>query len=275
MKPQKRRKRTPPYTKPFGKVEAPNQIWCIDFKGWFRTGDGNKVYPFTVTDAFSRFLLACEVVLEPKTDPVMSVMERLFREYGVPEAIRSDNGVPFATTSVGGLSELNIWWTKIGIRHERIEPGKPQQNGRHERMHLTLKQEVCRNPSTTPRGQQRLFDAFVRQFNFERPHEALNMKTPGDVYVPSSKLYSPHLIENGFPKFGLGYAYVDRMGKTTWNGHKIEIGRVLRNQIIDVEPLTKKKFVFRFGPHFLGTFDERKPTRNLIRKDSGKVSPMS
>lgn len=275
IKPRKRRRKTPPYTRPFANVTAPNQVWCIDFKGHFRTGNRQKIYPLTITDAYSRYLLCCEVLVEPKTGPVFEVMEKVFREYGLPEAIRSDNGVPFATTGVGGLSELNVWWAKLGIRHERIEPGKPQQNGRHERMHLTLKKEACYHPSVTPRGQQLIFNRFIKQYNIERPHEALGMKTPADLHVPSGRLYSPHLIENNFPKFGLDYAYVAKNGKVDWNGYKIEIGKVLKHQLVDVESINRRKWLFRFGPHILGTFDERKPTDRLVKETAKKVLPMS
>lgn len=211
---------------------------------------------------------------EPKTDPVFKVMEKVFREYGLPEAIRSDNGVPFASTGVGGLTELNIWWTKLSIKHERIEPGKPQQNGRHERMHLTLKREACNYPSTTPHGQQLMFNKFIHQYIHERPHEALGMKTPAEIHVPSARLYTPHL-ECAYPKFGLGYVYVDKSGKVTWNGHKIEIGKALKSQMLDVEMVNQKKWNFRFGPHALGYFDERNPTRKLKREILKKVSPIS
>jgi transposase InsO family protein len=151
-RPARRRRHTPPYTQPFAAVTAPNQLWCIDFKGHFKTKNGTRVYPLTITDAFSRFLLCCEIVLDPDTAEVRDIMEAIFSAYGLPEAIRSDNGPPFASTGAAGLSELSVWWTKLGIRHERIDPGKPQQNGRHERMHLTLKREAASPPSATPRG---------------------------------------------------------------------------------------------------------------------------
>jgi transposase InsO family protein/transposase-like protein len=190
VKSRKRRVRTPAYTQPFTAVTAPNQLWCIDFKGHFKCEDGTRVYPLTVMDAYSRFILCCQVMREPRGKPVYQAMKRLFIRYGLPETIRSDNGSPFASVGVAGLSEFNVWWTKLGIRHERIEPGKPQQNGRHERMHLTLKQEACVRPSRTPEAQQQAFNKFMQEFNFDRPHEALKMQTPNEVYVKSEKYYS-------------------------------------------------------------------------------------
>ncbi len=275
IRPRKSLRKTPPYTKPFKEVIAPNQLWCIDFKGHFKLRNGQRIYPLTITDAYSRYLLCCEVLAHPKTMPVFKIMEKIFRSYGLPEAIRSDNGVPFATVGTAGLSELNVWWTKLEIRHERIEPGKPQQNGRHERMHLTLKNEACLNPALTPRGQQLIFNEFQREYNFERPHEALNMKTPSEIYVRSARIYSPHLLESSFPKFGLAYAQVQNNGSVEWNGYRIEIGKVLKNQIVEIAPVSRKKWVFKFGPHLLGLFDERKPSERLVEITNKKVLPMS
>jgi putative transposase len=171
--PRRRRVRTPPYTAPLSHAQAPNQVWCADFKGWFRCGDGARCDPLTISDAFSRYLLRATLVEKTDGECVQAVFEAAFREYGLPQAIRTDNGAPFASKAPGGLSRLSMWWLRLGIRPERIRPGAPQQNGRHERMHLTLKQEVASPPCADRRSQQRALAEFVFSYNHERPHEAL------------------------------------------------------------------------------------------------------
>src|SRR5262249_12083736 len=162
---------------PLAHAGAANDVWCADYKGWVRSGDGRRCDPLTVTDAFSRFLLAADLV--PRLDAVHArpVFERLFAEHGLPSAIRTDNGVPFASTGAGGWSELSVWWLKLGTRHDRIDPGKPQQKGRHERMHRTML-EAMRPPAPTAAAQQARLDGFRAEFNHERPHEALQQLPP-------------------------------------------------------------------------------------------------
>ena len=177
---------------------APNDLWCADFKGEFKLGNGQYCYPLTVTDHASRFLLLCEALESTREDPAITAFEQLFRERGLPAAIRSDNGVPFASpNALFNLSKLSVWWLRLGIAIERIKPGHPQQNGRHERMHLTLKKEATRPPGMNSLQQQARFDAFVSEFNTERPHEALAMKTPGrgllSLATPLSRLARAHL----------------------------------------------------------------------------------
>lgn len=258
IKERKRRAKTPPYTKPFSDVTAPNQLWCLDFKGHFKSKDGTVIYPLTITDAFSRFILCCEALRSTELLGVAQTMERIFKLYGVPEAIRSDNGIPFASTGVGGLTKLSVWWIKLGIIHERIDPGSPQQNGRHERMHRTLKAEACEQPATTFFGQKLKFKKFVTEFNDLRPHQALQNKTPSEVYVPSMKIYSSKNIEHGFPKFGIDHVFVNRSGTTEFNGRKIKIGKALSNEFVDVYPNGKHKWAFAFGPIVLGDYDEKR-----------------
>lgn len=274
IKERKRRAKTPPYTKPFAEVKAPNQLWCIDFKGHFKTQDGTTIYPLTITDAFSRFILCCEPMRSTELIEVAKVMEKVFKKYGIPEAIRSDNGVPFASTGMGGLTKLSVWWVKMGIRHERIEPGCPQQNGRHERMHRTLKNETCKNPARTFWGQNAKFITFVKEFNEHRPHQALDNKTPSEVYVPSMKEYRVHNLEHGMPKFGLDFVFVNRYGKGEFNGKKLTFSRALADEFIDVYPNGKGKWAFGFGPILLGNFDERtsKFTRGKFKKTVNHVS---
>src|ERR1700694_697871 len=168
--------------------DNPNALWCVDFKGEFKLGDGRYCYPLTVTDHASRFLLLCEALESTREDTALTAFERLFRERGLPLAIRSDNGVPFASpNALFNLSKLSVWWLRLGIAIERIKPGHPQQNGRHERMHLTLKKEATRPPGFNSLQQQDRFDAFLREFNAERPHEALDMKCPAELYTASPR----------------------------------------------------------------------------------------
>jgi putative transposase len=175
--------------KPFATVAVANNMWCTDFKGWFGTADGRRCDPFTLSDAHSRYLLRCQAVPHPDEQSVRPIFEAAFQEHGLPRAIRSDNGLPFASTGVGGLSRLAIWWIKLGIRPARILAGKPQQNGRHERVHRTLNQETARPPTDSLPAQQRRFDDFRAVYNNERPHEALGPKTPASLYQPSPRPY--------------------------------------------------------------------------------------
>lgn len=173
---QRRRKATPSRT-PLHPADRSNQVWSADFKGWFRCGDGTRCDPLTISDGYNRFLLRCQALSGMQFTMVQPVMEALFRECGLPERIRTDNGEPFGSVGLAGLSGLSVWWIKLGIQPERITPGKPQQNGRHERMHRTLKQTTARPPAATLRSQQKAFDGFREEYNWERPHAALAMKS--------------------------------------------------------------------------------------------------
>lgn len=197
--PRKRRRRVVPHEQPFARCDGPNSVWCVDFKGWFRTSDGQRCDPLTISDAFSRYLIRCQAVEDPGLRSVRPVFEAAFREYGLPWAIRSDNGTPFASHGIAGLSRLSVWWIRLGIRPERIEPGQPQQNGRHERMHLTLKNETASPSAATVRRQQQRFDAFQEEYNQQRPHEALELATPASKYQPSARPYPARLPEMAYP----------------------------------------------------------------------------
>jgi len=172
-----------------------NELWTIDYKGQFRTGDGVLCYPLTVVDAHSRYLLSCAAHSGTSYPEARSSLERLFLERGLPQRIRSDNGSPFASIGAGRLSRLNVWWWKLGIAVERIEPGKPQQNGRHERMHRTLKAETARPPAKNRQGQQRRFDRFCDEYNQERPHEALGQRPPATMYAAAERSYPTQIPE--------------------------------------------------------------------------------
>jgi transposase InsO family protein len=198
--PRRRKRRSPPYAEPFVASEQPNDVWCADFKGWFRTGDGARCDPFTLTDNCSRYLLRCQAVTSPDHSRVRPILETAFREYGLPRAMRTDNGPPFASTTVRGLSRLSIWWIKLGIIPERIDPGRPEQNGRHERMHRTLKEETATPPQATLGAQQRAFHRFCREYNEERPHEGIGQQTPGSRYRPSARPYPLLVPEFTYPR---------------------------------------------------------------------------
>jgi len=180
-------------------THAPNEVWTIDFKGQFKTRDGVYCYPLTVLDNFSRYLLACTALRDVKTRGTKHALERLFRECGLPQAIRSDNGPPFASTGIHGLCELNVWWMKLGIVHQRIRPSSPQENGAHERMHRTLKAAATRPPAQGLRGQQWKFDRFRDEYNVERPHETLGDEAPASLWVPSSRNYPTRLASPEYP----------------------------------------------------------------------------
>lgn len=260
---QQARRRTPPYTDPFSDARVPNELWCTDFKGDFRTGDGKRCYPLTLTDACSRALLRCTALPSTKVGGVRPIFEHAFRELGLPDRIRSDNGSPFASRGAGGLSKLSIWWVKLGIRHERIQPGHPEQNGRHERMHRTLKQETLRPPAATSRKQQVRFDAFRREYNEERPHEALGDCTPSSIYTPSLREWPRRLEAPRYPD-GFQTRKVTASGRIRWNGEHVTINHALEGEWIGIE---RRDGVhqFYFADISLGFVDDEKPRLGLIR----------
>lgn len=199
----KRRIRRIKPTGPLRQSNAPNEIWCVDFKGQFQLGNRRYCYPLTISDHYSRYLLGCESLESTSTDGAWSTFEQVFREYGLPSVIRSDNGSPFAARGLNGWSRLAVWWLRLGIELERIEPGHPEQNGRHERMHWTLKQEATRPASPNFFHQQARFDGFRHEYNLERPHEALGMTPPASVYRPSLRRYPEKLAPLEYPTHDL------------------------------------------------------------------------
>jgi putative transposase len=237
----RQRRRCPPYTQPFAAVSAANDVWCTDFKslplartgGWFRTADGRRCDPFTLTDAHSRYLLRCQAVARPDEENVRPIFEAAFKEHGLPLAIRSDNGPPFASPGVGGLSRLAVWWIKLGIRPERIVAGKPQQNGRHERVHRTLKHEAATPPAASLPAQQQRCEAFRAVYNSERPHEALGQQTPASVYKPSPRPY-PDRLED--PHYGddVAVRHVRSNGQIKWAGERVFVGEALIGEPVGI-----------------------------------------
>jgi putative transposase len=253
------RRRRPPLShpgRPGTLMTAPNRIWTADFKGHFRTGDGPYCYPLTIVDGYSRFLLACQALADTSQRAARPVFERLFHEYGLPDIIRTDNGVPFASCAARRLSKLSVWWIRLGIWPELIEPGAPQQNGRHERFHRTLKAETARPPAGSRAAQQRRFNAFRQQYNAERPHEALRQRTPDQLYHPSLRPYPRPLPPLEYPKH-FEVRYVSRNGGIRWRSRWVNISHVLDQQHVGFEEVADGSWDVYFGPLWLGRFTER------------------
>jgi transposase InsO family protein len=253
--PRKVIRRTTPWVGALGPFEDSNAIWCVDFKGWFRLGNGQRCDPLTMTDGFSRYLLRCQCLKRTGLEETRRIFEAAFWEYGLPERIRSDNGAPFGSIAIGGLSQLAVWLMKLGIAPERIDPGCPYQNGRHERMHLTLN-EAIKTPAYDFRGQQRRFNAFRKCFNEERPHEALGQRTPASVYQVSLKKYTGRVQEPLYES-RLATRKVQSNGEFNWNGMEFFLSETLRGETIGLEELSDGKWAIQYGAMVLGTLDER------------------
>jgi putative transposase len=255
--PRKKRRRAPAYTEPFAAADAPNRVWCADFKGWFCTRDGERVDPLTITDACSRYLLRCQRVKKADGERVRAVFESAFRECGLPGAIRTDNGPPFASRAIAGLSRLAVWWMKLGIVPERIAPGHPEQNGRHERMHRTLKQETASPPAANRRAQQQAFDRFRREYNEQRPHEALHMQTPSAVYTPSWRAYPTRVPE---PEYGsaIQVRRVGLRGNFSWKHECVFLTETLIGESIGLLPIDDRFYTVYFAAFPIARFDSRR-----------------
>jgi putative transposase len=270
----RRRRRRGPETAPPGpkvvaSAQSPNHLWCADFKGWFRTSDGSRCDPLTISDAHSRYLLRCQST-HVNHKSAHGLFEATFREFGLPDAIRTDNGEPFASVGLLGLSRLTIWWIRLGISHQRIDPGCPQQNGSHERMHGTLKRQTASPPARSLRAQQARFDAFRLEYNQQRPHEGLpGMATPVSLYYPSVRTYPLRLPELEYEP-GHQMRRVDCLGRFSWNGQAIRLSKVLGEQVVALKVLEaegcgsspgsacENYWMVRFGPIDLGIMDVRR-----------------
>jgi len=259
--PRRRQRRPLPVSQPFADASQPNDVWCIDFKGWFRTRDGQRCDPLTVSDAVSRYVLACRIV-QPTTAGVRCACEHLFGERGLPLRLRMDNGSPFASTGPAGLTRLSVWWLKLGIDLERIDPGAPQQNGRHERMHGTLKKHTSRPPADTAAEQQVRFDNFTVYFNEFRPHEALGQKTPASSYSASPRTFPERLQE---PWYDADHAVrrVRPTGEIRWGGDFIFVSEALAGEPIGITETEKGDWLLRFCKLDLGLIDRK--TKKLFR----------
>jgi len=260
---------------PLSAGAEPNDLWCADYKGEFKLGDGRYCYPLTVTDHASRFLLLCEALESTREDLAITAFEQLFLERGLPRAIRSDNGVPFASPNgLYGLSKLSVWWLRLGVEIERIKPGRPQQNGRHERMHLTLKKETTRPPGRNSLQQQARFDAFLQEFNAERPHEALQMKTPAEVYSASPRPYRG-LAELDYPMHDRD-VMVTACGRLCMHRKKINISTVLAGQRLGIKEVDEGIWLVSFMRYDLGYIDlEQKTLQTLDNPFGTRLSPIS
>ncbi len=256
-------------------MTEPNAVWTIDFKGQFKTRDGKYCYPLTVADGNSRFLLGCQGFLSPCLRDTKKTMTTTFRNYGLPSIIRSDNGTPFASSAIGRISKLSVWWIKLGIYPELIEPAHPEQNGRHERMHRTLKAETARPPAGNLSAQQRRFNIFRTEYNEERPHEALGQVTPASVYTPSARPFLEHLPPIEYPGH-FEVRRVSRNGGIRWNSNWVNVSHVLGAEFIGFEEVDDDLWNVYFGPVWLGRFHEKelKIEDALGRKRRRKVLPM-
>lgn len=254
---RKKRARTAPYTAPLAHADESNRVWCADFKGWFRTGDGQRIDPLTISDAHSRYLLRCQAVEKTDTARVQAIFEAAFREYGLPQAIRTDNGAPFASRALAGLSRLAVWWIKLGIVPERIAAGHPEQNGRHERMHRTLEQEAAQPPAANRRQQQQVLDRFRQDYNDVRPHEALGMCTPASVYQPSPRPFPARLPEPEYPASMLVRS-VRQKGHFRWKKQDVFLSEVLWGESVGLLPHDERWFTIYFAQLPLARFDSHK-----------------
>lgn len=254
IQPRETRRRTPASTAPLSHAAIPNDVWSVDFKGQFQLRNGRLCYPFTVTDNASRMLLACDAYPSTKGEPVRQSMERIFTEHGLPRAIRSDNGSPFASPGVMGLSTLSAWWLSLGIAHERIAVGHPEQNGRHERMHLTLKQETTRPAARDFESQQARFDDFLVFFNTERPHEAHGQATPASRWARSSRRYPDDVKPLDYSRCDL----IKRIGATgslRFRKNDLYLGLALAGHHVGLTEIDVDVWVVNFAGHDLGLFE--------------------
>lgn len=256
------RRRSPPYAQPFQACQGPNDVWCADFKGWFRTGDGQRCDPLTLTDAFSRALLRCVALSHPTLAEVRPVFEAAFGEYGLPVALRTDNGPPFAACSVSGLSALSLWWLKLGILPERITLGQPEENGRHERMHRTLKAETAAPPAADRAAQQAAFDRFRTEYNTVRPHQALGQRPPATRYLPSPRPYPRELVAFTYPHADT-VRHVGSEGTIRWHQQRLFLNEVLVGEPVGLYHRASGLWEVLVGPLTVGTFQEQDPAPKL------------
>ncbi len=257
VKPRRKRHKTPPHTAPLAHARAPNQVWSADFKGQFRLGDGRWCYPLTISDNHSRMLLCCQGLPGPRYRLTRKACEQVFREYGLPERIRTDNGVPFAARALGGLCPLSIWLIRLEVMPERIEPGCPQQNPRHERMHRTLKAEAVTPPRYNFSAQQRAFNRFRLEYNEQRPHQSLGRGVcPIDCHEPATRAYPETLPEIEYPDPWI-IRKVKQQGHIKLHGHEIYLTKSLAGEHVGLELIDDHRWLIYFGILKLGILDGR------------------
>jgi putative transposase len=248
-------RRAPPRLGDLTQAKRPNHLWAVDHKGWIRLGDGARCEPLTITDSFSRYLISVKATPNTREEEARPQFEQAFHEHGLPDAIRSDNGPPFASTGVTGLTALSVWWAKLGIAHERIDPGQPQQNGRHERFHRTLL-EAMQPPCVNRPAQERRFEVFMREYNDERPHEALGQKPPSRFYAPSPRAMPDRLPEPDYPRDAMSRE-VRQNGEIKWRGKLVGVSTALAGQTVCVEETEQGEWRVRFYAVPLGVIDAK------------------
>jgi putative transposase len=272
---RRRKRRYKPEGTALSPAQQPNELWCADYKGEFMLADKRYCYPLTVTDFASRYLISCDALSSTKERYAFTVFERVFKDFGLPKAIRTDNGVPFASpNAMFGLSKLSVWWLRLGIDIERIKPGRPQQNGRHERMHLTLKKEATKPAAKNFLQQQGKFDRFIEEFNQERPHEAIGMKYPAEIYTPSLKPYKG-LSDLEYP-FHDRTITVTCCGRICIGRRKINLSTVFAGQNVGIKEVSDKIWLVSFMKYDLGFFDQEAGRVECAENPFGaRVLPMS
>lgn len=253
--PRRRVRHTVPVTQPLAAAHAPNDVWTADFKGWFRTQDGRRCDPLTIADACSRYVLCCRITA-PTARGVRPWFTQVFQEYGLPRALRTDNGPPFATTGAARLSRLAVWWLKLGIQLDRIAPGHPEQNGRHERFHLTLQQDTTQPPAATPAAQQYRFDRHRRVFNEDRPHEALGQEPPSRHYAPSPRPY-PAQLEDPWYDATHQVRRVSGRGLIKWRGERVFISEAVCGEVVGLAETPSGDWCVRFATVDVGRIDRQ------------------
>ncbi len=255
VRPRKKKWKTPTYDMPFHECKNPNSVWSADYKGQFKTGDNKLCYPLTISDNYSRYLLACAALEHPTYEATKPIFEVVFKKYGIPAAIRTDNGAPFASTGLGGLSLLSVWFIKLGIKPERIKSGHPEENGRHERMHKTLKAATAKPPKDNIKAQQKAFNAFKHEYDEERPHEALSMQTPADCYKPSLRAYHPKLVAISY-RGNCHVRQVRHNGEIKWKGERVYVSQSLCGEPVALRQKEKHTWEVYFSTYLLGILDE-------------------
>jgi transposase InsO family protein len=271
IKRRRRIRRSSPYGDRLRDYKSPNAVWCADFKGHFPVAE-ERCHPLTVSDGCSRYLIVCRALHRPLFQPARKVFESAFREFGLPDAIRTDNGAPFSTLAPGGLSRLAVWWIRLGIRPERIQPGRPEQNGRHERMHSTLKAETAKPPRSSFRAQQRAFDRFREEYNEVRPHEALDQEVPASRYRPSPRPYPRQLPQLVYPEhFEVAQTYPN--GMISFKSTQWYISGCLISERVGLEEVDDGRWKVHFGPIPLGILDVRNAKERGYRAFGLLVSP--
>ena len=263
---RKLRRKTPKYLGERKEAWRPNEVWTADFKGQLVTADGRRVDPLTIADLSSRYLLKCEAVKSMGTETIKSEFEETFREYGLPSAIRTDNGSPFASMGLGGLTRLSVWWIRLGIMPERIRPGHPEENGSHERMHRSLSEDTAQPPATNVPAQQGAFRRFRQEYNQERPHEALGMRVPAELYEKSERQFPVKVPE---PEYASGFKSrrLNSKGYMHWLGEIIYLSEALTCQRVGIKEVGEEAWQINFGPMALALYDGRKKTLKRLGDD--------